>query len=225
MGKTIESILEYILWCLLIIIYPKKEECPICGISEEEEIVCSKCRNKLLSVNSPEVRMHEGEEFTIYSCVYYTKELKTLIVKFKEKREYYIGEFLSLLLIEAMRKWDIRGDVITYVPLSKSKEKKRGFNQSLFLAKRLGKFYSIPVSSLLFKREGIKEQKKLSKAERYKNVCNAFFASKEKYVRGKRIILIDDIFTTGATLISCVNELKKTGASEVKILTIGKSKL
>lgn len=225
MGKAIKAILKYLLECFLIIIYPKSDKCSICGRLEEEEVICNACKKKLIKVTSPEIREYRQNIYTIYSCVYYTKELKTLIINFKEKREFYTGNFLISLLIEGMNEWNLKGDVITYVPLSKDKEKKRRFNQCLYLARGLGRFYSIPIYSLLVKKKNIGEQKKLTKKERFKNVENAFYTDRIGDIQGKKVILIDDIFTTGATVISCAGELKKSGAKEVKILTIAKSKL
>ncbi|MBL4932660.1 ComF family protein [Clostridium paridis] len=225
MGEAIKAILKYLFECFLIIIYPKNDKCSICGRLEEEEVICNVCKKKLIKVTSPEIREYRQNIYTIYSCVYYTKELKTLIINFKEKREFYTGDFLIGLLIEGMKEWNIKGDVITYVPLSKDKEKKRRFNQCLYLAKGLGKYYFIPTSPLLAKKKNIGEQKKLTKKERFKNVEDAFYTNNIENIKGKKIILIDDIFTTGATVISCARELKKSGAKEVKILTIAKSKL
>lgn len=225
MGKRINENLIYLFDCFLAIVYPKKDNCLICNEPEEESILCSKCNSLLIKIKFPLVENYKGEEYKIYSCIHYTKELKKLIVDFKMHKDFWAGEALQEILIEGMKFWNIKGDIITYVPLSKEKQKKRGFNQCYYLTKKISKIYSIPLENLLYKKSNVKEQKKLTKIERKKNVENAFSIIDSKKIKGKCIILIDDVLTTGATVLACANELKKSGAKEVNILTIGQSRI
>lgn len=225
MGKRFIKGTKYLFNCILEVIYPKKDNCLICYEELENYGLCNVCRNKLIRVNNPLVQRYEEEEYTIYSCNYYTKELKKLILSFKNHKDFLAGEILQELLIEGMKHWNIRGDVITYVPLTRKKEKLRGFNQCKYLGKKLSEVYNIPLKNLLYKDKRVKEQKKLTRIERQKNVERAFFVQDSEKVKNKRIILIDDVVTTGFTLLSCANELKKFGAKEVIILTVAQSKL
>lgn len=225
MGKRAFKSLNYLFNCFLSIVYPSKGTCLICDEAYEEDYICEKCRNLLIRVEKPIVDEYDGEKFVIHSCMHYTKELKKLIVDFKIHKNFSAGEVLKDIIIDGMKFWNIEGDLITYVPLSRSKEKKRGFNQCYYLGKKASEFYSIPLKTLLYKENNIKEQKKLSKSERKKNVENAFKIIEKDEVNNKIIILIDDVVTTGATVLACACELKKMGAKEVNILTVGQSRI
>ena len=106
--------------------------------------------------------------------------------------------------------------------MSKSSVKKRGFNQCEVIAKNLSKLLDIPVNDSLIKIKDTREQKSLSKEERYKNIKGAFKVKKNN-IENKRILLVDDVVTTGATLLECKKILKKCDVAEITILTIAKS--
>ena len=106
--------------------------------------------------------------------------------------------------------------------MSKNSIKKRGFNQCEVIAKHLSEELNIPVSKSLIKIKDTKEQKSLSKEERYKNIKDAF-EIRDKKILNKRILLIDDVVTTGATLLECEKIFKKYNVEEITVLTIAKS--
>ena len=125
---------------------------------------------------------------------------------------------------------------ITYVPMYKSKEKRRGFNQAKIIANELGKIFSKPVISLLDKTGDTKEQAKLNKEDRLLNVKNSFslintsiaspdrpglseliLSKQDQDVFIKNILLVDDVFTTGATMKECCKILKKNNSRELGI--------
>ena len=225
MGKRLVENLEYILNCFLAIVYPKKDSCIICDEPQEETLLCNKCQKALVKVEEPIVEEYKGNKYIMHSCTHYTKELKKLIIAFKMHKDFSSGEILADMLTEGMAFWNIKGDIITYVPLSRRKERKRGFNQCYYLSKKISRVYNIPLETLLYKKENIKEQKKLSKIERKKNVEEAFNVINTSKIKDKTVILIDDVITTGATVLACANELKKFGAKEVNILTVGQSRI
>lgn len=225
MGKRLVKSLKYLFECFLSIVYPNKGVCLICDEEYEEDYICEKCKDLLIRVEKTMIDEYKGEKFTIHSCMHYTKELKKLIVDFKVHKNFLAGEVLKDIIIDGVKFWNITGDLITYVPLSRSKEKKRGFNQCYYLAKKVAEFYYIPMKTLLYKENNIKEQKKLSKSERKSNVENAFKIIERDTINDKVIILIDDVVTTGATVLACAYELKKMGAKEVNILTVGQSRI
>ena len=111
-------------------------------------------------------------------------------------------------------------DIVTSVPINRIKKWRRGFNQSELIAKavaeRMGKQYRI----LLKDRYKFKTQKKLSYRDRFLNILNRYKIINEKFIRGKNILVIDDIFTTGATLNECARILLSAGASKVYSLTM-----
>ena len=116
---------------------------------------------------------------------------------------------------------DVKFDVITCVPQTKKKRRKRGYNQSALLAKQISHELSVPFNELLlFKTRETADQHDLRGKDRLKNLKNAFAAENEDAVKDKTILLCDDIKTTGATLNECRKTLLKAGAKAVCCATI-----
>ena len=116
-----------------------------------------------------------------------------------------------------------RYDIIVPVPISNKREKQRGYNQSMLIARQLCKQLNIElVGNSLIKSQNIIEQSKLSKEERQKNIQGAYKLINSKKIQNKKILLIDDVFTTGSTANECCKTLYKTKIKEVDILTIAK---
>lgn len=114
-------------------------------------------------------------------------------------------------------------DVITPVPLYFTRKKDRGYNQSELLARYLSKKSAIPYERLLKRTRYTASQTLLSKAEREHNLDGAFALRRNQDVSGKRILLIDDVFTTGTTANQIATLLKEHGAKEVNIFTAARA--
>lgn len=113
--------------------------------------------------------------------------------------------------------------LIVPVPLHKARLKERGFNQSLLLAKGLAKAYNLPIDYLNLKRiRATDHQINLKGKERLINVKNAFEVKDKTAFQDKKIVLIDDVYTTGATVTECSNTLKKAGAKSIDVLTLAR---
>jgi ComF family protein len=109
------------------------------------------------------------------------------------------------------------------VPLNIKKLRERRFNQSLLLARALGKKHRIPVNFSLLKRHKFTlTQTGLNKTEREENIKGAFVVTDKKKVSDENIILVDDVYTTGATINECAKALLKTGAQKVAVLTLAR---
>jgi len=116
-----------------------------------------------------------------------------------------------------VRDWN--PDLIVPVPVHRTKLRMRGFNQAAFLAEKLGDYTGIPVrQKLVLKIRKTKSQKKLSAVQRRKNLEEAFLVNED--VLGKRILVVDDVYTTGSTIDAMASCLKKKGASAVYFLTV-----
>ncbi len=112
-------------------------------------------------------------------------------------------------------------DLIIPVPLHIRKLRQRGFNQSLILARGLSKTHRIPVNfSLLKRRKLTLTQTGLDKKQREKNVKNAFIVRQQDRIEGKNIILVDDVYTTGATTNECARMLIRAGAGRVAVIVL-----
>ena len=147
--------------------------------------------------------------------------VKKLIHQFKY--EPYVRELakpLSSLIIthlQHLNKIDILRSsfLLVPVPLHKKKLKQRGFNPPEEIAKEIAKILKIPIVNALVKIKQTPAQMELKKEKREKNVLGAFRCSKPDLIRDARILLLDDVFTTGATLEECARVLKDAGAKEV----------
>lgn len=216
MGKTIKRIIKKLWEALIEVIYPRENYCIICG---EEDCfgICNSCKKSIKLIGEA----YQGE---IISCGYYGGVLKELILKFKYKNDFTAGDILAELLEEyIVKKFDYKEYVIAYIPLSKKSQKARGFNQCEYIAKKIAGNLEIEAIELLIKVKETKEQKKLKKDERFQNISEAFGVKKGINIKNKKIILIDDVTTTGATLQEASKLLKKFDISDIKLLTLAKS--
>ena len=212
MGKWITKILISLKDEILDIIYPPKKSCVIC---ESEFIgICPLCKSKIKRV----------KEFNrVFSYGYYNGVLKKLILEFKYNKNFVAGSILVDFLCDMITENKMDIDYIVYIPSSKKAIRDRGFNQCEYLAQEIKKSLNISICNDIIKNKNIKEQKLLSKEERYKNIKGAFFLRSDKNIRNKKLLLIDDVMTTGATLYECEKLLKENGALSIKLLTVAKS--
>lgn len=153
----------------------------------------------------------------------YTGSLREIIHYYKFNKKSYLSEPLADLMMKILdiRKMFGRIDAIIAVPLHRKRKKERGFNQSFLIAKRLGRKLKIKVERRALSR--IKKsipQMDLPAHQREKNVMGAFKLRKVKRIRDKRILLIDDVMTTGATVNECARVLQRSGSKEIFVLTI-----
>ena len=134
-----------------------------------------------------------------------------------------LAEFMSSLLQREIENFDF----ITYVPISLGRLKKRGYNQTKFLAKHIQLNSEYKVIDTLEKKVNSKDQIGLTNKERLENMRDSFKVKDNKVnkIKDKKILLIDDVLTTGATTFYCAKALLDSGANEVRVLTIAKSKI
>ena len=212
MGKRIIKLLISLKDEILDIIYPPKNSCIIC---ESEFIgICPLCKSKIK-------RVKDNDKVISYG--YYNGILKKLILEFKYNKNFVAGSILVEFLCEIIKKNNLDVDYIVFIPSSKKSMKDWGFNQCEYLAKEINKQLNISICKDIIKNKNIKEQKLLSREERYKNIKDAFSLISDKNIRNKRLLLIDDVMTTGATLYECEKMLIKNGALSIKMLTVAKS--
>lgn len=206
MGREVFNVL---IDGFLEIIFPKSNKCLLCD--EEAEGLCIECSKKIIRCEKDDI-----------SFAYYNETLKKLILLFKFKKNFNAGEIIADFLIEKLKNEE-EEYVLTYVPISKKKLKNRGFNQCEYICKKAGKALNKEVLETLVQIKEVKEQKTLTKQERANNVKGIFKAKNIHKIQKRRIILVDDVITTGTTLIECKKILKNSGIDSIKLLTIGKS--
>ncbi len=189
--------------------------CQICGMaffdSPAPDHLCGNCLEKTPS-------------FSIARAVAsYETLILDAIHQFKYGRDISIGAALASFMAEFdFPDFDFTDySVIIPVPLHIGRLRERGFNQSLILAKAIGKKYSISINfSLLKRNKSTLTQTGLDKIQREKNIRGAFTVTDN--AKGKNVILIDDVYTTGATIDQCAKTLIKAGAGKVSVLTLAR---
>jgi ComF family protein len=157
---------------------------------------------------------------------YYTSELRRLIHAFKFRGRRDLARLLSPLLASAyLESWPEReADVIVPVPLHSKKKRERSFNQAALLATMVGRLLGLGCCEKMLTRvRHTLPQIGLTDAERSRNVRKAFKCTQPALVRGKRLLLIDDVMTTGATVASAAEALLEAGARRVSVLTIARA--
>ena len=201
-----------------------------------EALLCISCRLKLPETNlhstPPAITKFTGKvpvDFSV-SYLYFTKGgiAQKLIhqIKYRGKKEaarqlgFWYGNRLkdeSDLILET--------DLLVGVPLHKSRLKQRGYNQADWIAEGLSDALNIPFSTSLLQRHAFQgSQTKKSKVERWENVRTVFSVTDNSRLSGKRVILVDDVLTTGATLEACAQTLLQAGCASVAVITLAITK-
>jgi len=144
------------------------------------------------------------------------------VLRLKYNSEGDVAKFVAPLLAEAVKKYDIKADVIISVPLAGKRQKQRGYNQAGLIAAELSKLIGVPVvDDFIVRIKHTKAQKKMTLKERQENIHGAFeIRPPYAVVAGKRALLIDDVFTTGTTVNECARVMKKAKPKSVEVLTI-----
>ena len=210
-----KSLLEYI--------YPNT--CFWCDKIKKEN-PCLKCNLELRKIIKYNVKINVKYDFHhFYLCKYQGKiRQKILDFKFGEKN-YYKNGFANLIINNKkiyllLKKYDI----ITSVPIHKKRKKERGYNQCDLISKEIAK--AIPnlkfENDILVKIKNTKPQSTLDSKKRKENVIGVYCIKNVDKIKNKKIILFDDIYTTGSTVQECVKILKYNGAKKVDVLTIAK---
>lgn len=224
MGKRLIEYLRYILECILYVIYPEDTKCLHCNKElENGSILCGKCLDKIKFCKEAYTINLRGKTLICYSATFYSKIVKELIIKFKYKGYFAIGDFFSREMYKNLLQNNIEFDLVTYVPLSPKKNLKRGYNQSKYLAKVISKLSNKAWSETLIKKKDTKDQKTLDKDKRWENLKSCFQFNPRIDVKNRTIVLVDDVITSGATAYYCAEELIKNGAKSVIVLTAARS--
>ena len=232
MNQKLETILG--------ILYPRR--CPVCHevVKKRGELICPSCRKEVRPVQEPlckkcgkhisgaeqeycrDCRTREHLYTRGLALLPYTGKIKQSVyqIKFHNKREYidFFGPYMAEILGDKILAWEAQA--LIPVPLHRSKLRKRGFNQAELLAKYVGEALGIPVRTDIVQRtRATKPQKDLTWRERQNNLKGAFKISRYD-VKLKKIILVDDIYTTGSTIDGIAGKLLEQGAEEVYFISL-----
>ena len=230
---------------LIDLIYPRR--CPVCGdiASPRGKLACLYCKEKLKLVVEPKCKKcgkHVGfeEQEFCFDCVKkqhqysygislweYDSTMKKSISDFKynsrkEYADFYIDEFIKYYESEILI---MSPDILVPIPIHKSKLIDRGYNQAEILCNGLSNKLGVPtLANLLLRDKKTLPQKQLNDKERFKNLQKAFsfnVKAMEKYGKSiKKVLLVDDIYTTGSTIEACTRILIDNGVNEVYFASI-----
>jgi len=243
------SLANHLYDAALALVYP--QACEVCGISVESRhdgIVCAACWNRTRlfgqddtlcwkcglfteATVSKEKRERircghcDDDVFTAArACGAYEDALRASILELK--RQPRVAQRLARLMLDTSQRQPVnRADLIIPVPLHPSRERERGFNQAALLARELARLSHLPLDERSVLRSVHTERHRAgvdSKARR-DSVAKAFAVRRPESIKGRRVLLVDDVFTTGATVSACAAVLKEAGAEEVFVLTIARA--
>lgn len=238
-SNHIKAFLEYSRRTAADLLFPRR--CPVCGgvAMPKGRLICPACLKQLSFISSPAC-MKCGKEIGsrdqeyCADCIRRKKSFERgfallnydsraaasmAAVKYHNKREYldFYARAAALRFGKQFRQAGIQ--VIVPVPVHASRLKTRGFNQAAVLAERLSAELEIPWEELLIRVKKTDPQKSLGSAERLKNLRGAFEAE-QKAGKWERVLLVDDIYTTGSTAEICSRALLKTGVKQVFVFAV-----
>jgi ComF family protein len=233
---------------LLALVYP--QSCEVCGASVESRadgVACEKCWRKTRLLSETETlcwkcglpsrgtvaedkreqvrcRRCDDDAFTAArACGIYEAALRASVLSLK--REQHIGSRLKQLMVETQKQYPLsEATRIIPVPLHPEREKARGFNQAILIARELSQATFLPLDevSLVRTQHTNRHRAGMDWKGRRDTVVDAFRVMYPALIAGERVLLIDDVFTTGATVSSCAKTLLDAGAAEVFVLTIAR---
>ena len=234
---------------VLALVYP--QACAVCGDSvesrhdgvvcagcwigtrlfTEDDTVCWKCgapsRGSVAHENRKDVRCGhcDDHQFTFArACGSYAGGLRASVLALK--REPHVSRRLAEVMCTTQKRSPIDdADVIVPVPLHADRERARGFNQAAVLAHELARVSHLPIDEHSVVRAVHTERHRagMDARARRESVAGAFLVRHPKLMSGRRVLLVDDVFTTGATVSTCAASLKEAGATDVYVLTIARA--
>lgn len=155
----------------------------------------------------------------------YEGKIRKIIIdyKFNEKSYIYVT-FVNFLLKNKKIFENIKNyDTIIPVPISKKRQKERGYNQSLLIARKIAEKTNLELmNNCLIKTKNIIEQSKLNKEDRLQNIYGVYELTNRQLIENKKILLIDDIYTTGSTVNECSRILRRANPEKIGVLVLAK---
>ena len=219
--------MEKILWFInhaINLIYPN-----VCGICDKlcKEDLCKKCEIKLNNMAKVKIDKYKGKNFSKHLYIFkYEGIIKERLINYKFNEKSYIYKAIVNFIIknEKICRFFKSYDIIIPVPIHYNRKITRGYNQSALIAKKIARILNIQYESkVLFKRVNNKPQSTKNKQERINNVKGVYYTKNEHKILNKKILLLDDIFTTGSTVNECSKILKESGAKLIDIITSAKN--
>lgn len=193
--------------CTKELSFSKSPVCPFCGRTGREEGTCAACKERPLKVEKAR------------SALVYEGQTVSLVYRFKRGQKYLKYLFAGLLLPVLQREFAAY-DLIVGVPMTEKSFRERGYNQSFLLAEELSFLSGVPYAVVARKTKETDSQKELGRNAREKNLAGCFHIDDRQAVKGKRVLIVDDVMTTGSTGSEYGDALKRAGAEKAGLLTV-----
>ena len=200
------------------------ERCPYCGaLIEPEETACDNCKNVLDEKQRPIICGALG-----YRCVssfVYAGAARRMLRRIKFRGRIQHIPQAAVILAKDIENYYGEGafDLVTFVPMHPVEQEKRGFNQSELIAAEISRILRLPSEETLLKIKRTKQQRTLRYKERKTNLNGAFKVKDPKLIHGMRILIIDDITTSGITLGKCCKTLSRSKPSLICCAALAKT--
>ena len=214
---------------ILELLYPTRARCLGCGDEEgcDEPFLCEECR-KLLKASDVLTSHREWKEHGLEAAAfvyYYGRPIRGLIRAYKFQGVWMLAENMAQDMERLLRRrMPLEFDMIVPVPLHPARQRDRGYNQAEMLARPLAESCGVELrTDVLSRVRKTKQQSKLKRSSRAGNTHSAFCAKND--LTGKRILLVDDVVTTGSTLCACSDALKAAGAKEIHAIALAGSRM
>ena len=210
------------------LLFPTKNLCYLCRETSEtiNHYICGDCYLRLEIIHR-EIKIDSDFINRAYYTLIYNRYIREIVADYKFNGRNYLYKPLAQLMLKTIEEKNMLKDIdlIMYMPLHRRKEAKRGYNQAELLANHIGKELNIEVShNNLVKIRYTRDQNKLNRLERINNLKGSIRVKDREEIQDKRILLIDDIITTGTSMDKCGEELIKNEAREVYGLALTSSK-
>lgn len=201
------------------------------SIKLEKAAFCLSCGRFFDGVDEPHLCsscLQEKPPFSVHrSCGRYRGKLKDIVLLCKFHNLPILADGIARIIFDRFKKeealwWDV--DAIVPVPLHPKRERMRGYNHARIIAKKFAELAGIAtLDKQLMKVKNVPPQMSLAVADRFKSVKGAFAVENNRGIKGKVLLLVDDVYTTGATVCECTRVLLEGGARDVRVLTVAQA--
>lgn len=200
----------------------------VCGFcnKKDENSLCKSCELSLKKYEINCITKIKNKYFDyLYCALKYEDIVREKILQYKFFENSYLYKTFAKIIIKNKKIYGFLKlyDIIISVPMYKNKKAVRGYNQSELIAKEIAKQMELTFEKdVLIKQKNTKVQSTLTGKQREENIKDAFTIINSEKIRNKKIILVDDIYTTGSTVNECSKMLKQAGAGEICVVAIAK---
>jgi ComF family protein len=197
----------------------------MCG-EINENYICNNCYENIKKIKKCVINEYNNRNFSKHLYIFkYEGIIRNKIIEYKFEDKGYLYKMFAKIILSDKKTCNFikKYDVIIPVPISKKRKKKRGYNQSELVANELAQKLNQDIwTDIIIKKKDNKPQSELNKLERIKNVEDIYEINKPIEVKNKKVLLLDDIYTTGSTVNEIARKLKQNQTQEIGVITLAK---